>query len=519
LELAGEDGLPEGGRLVRVALLCAWAAIVVVMASRHVFWRDEVRAFTLALQGDNVVDMLKGIHGEGHPAVWYLLLRGAHVLAPVREVLPAVSVAVAAAAVALLLFRSPFRPWVLALILMSGFSLFEYSVIARNYGISMLVLFALAHLYPRHRDKGVVLGLLLALLCNTNVPSALLAAAFLLFWLVDLIGEEGLRWGRRYRLLFLNGAIAAVGALLCFLTVYPTVHDAAQVEVAVATPGRIAHALMVPADSFWLLLPPHIPPAGAVKAALSLILLGSLLGLVRAPGALLSSLLALVGFELFFQLVYPGSYRHQALLIVYLIAMYWLLARGHGGRWPASWRLAGRLGPAAAAGRWLFVILLAIQVVKSADPILQEVRGKPHSRARDLGRLLAREQLLNATVIGDPEILLESLPYYAPNPIYLMRERRFGKVVRFTRHARTRLSLDDILADARSLRARTGRPVVVALKHPLDPTHPFHIREAYVWDFSTDPEQVRRFRAATRPLASFPPAVTDESYDVYLLTS
>jgi hypothetical protein len=255
------------------------------------------------------------------------------------------------------------------------------------------------------------------------------------------------------------------------------------------------------------------------KAALAILLAGSLLGLARSPGALLSSLLAVAGFELFFQLVYPGGYRHQALVLCYLIAMYWLVAKGHGGRWPGHWRFAEGLARPASVGRWLFVVLLAIQVLKSADPLYREAQGRPHSRARDLGRLLVQERLQNAILIADPDILLEPMPYYAPsNPIYLMREQRFGAVPLFTRRARIDLSLDDYLADARALRARTGRPVVILMMHRLRPDRPaFRKREVFVWNFSADPEQTRRFLAATRRLASFGPAVTDESYDVYLL--
>ncbi|HYH63846.1 MAG TPA: hypothetical protein VD866_04040, partial [Urbifossiella sp.] len=47
------------------------------------------------------------------------------------------------------------------------------------------------------------------------------------FWLIELIGEEGVKWGPKYRLFVINATIAAGGALLCFLTVFPTVHDAA----------------------------------------------------------------------------------------------------------------------------------------------------------------------------------------------------------------------------------------------------------------------------------------------------
>ena len=121
-------------------------------------------------------------------------------------------------------------------------------------------------------------------------------------------------------------------------------------------------------------------------------------------------------------------------------------------------------------------------------------------------------------VTGDPEMVLEALPYYAANPIYLMREQRFGAVSRFTRRARLDLSLDDVLNDARTLRARTGRPVAIVLRARLDPSSPpFHIPEALIWTLSGTRDQIGRFLGATRRLARFAPAVSDESYDVYVL--
>src|SRR3954470_12363883 len=103
--------------MLRVLLYAAWCALVLFLAARHVVWRDEVRGLSIALAGDSVPAMLRILHGEGHPALWYLLLRGAHAIVPVRQVLPGVGFAVAAAAMAILAWRAPFRPAILALIL------------------------------------------------------------------------------------------------------------------------------------------------------------------------------------------------------------------------------------------------------------------------------------------------------------------------------------------------------------------------------------------------------------------
>jgi hypothetical protein len=503
----------------RALLFAAWVAITLMLVAQHVFWRDEVRAFSFALQGDNVVDMLRRLHGEGHPAIWYLLLRGAHAIVPVREVLPAVNYLLALAAAALFAFRAPFRLPMIALVLFSSFSLTEYPVAARNYSITVLLLFALAHLYPRYRDRGPAIGLLLALLCNTNVPACLMAAAFLLFWLVELVGEEGLRWNRKYGLFVLNAALAAIGAAICFVTVYPTMHDAAVVHLAGGiTPGTIGRILFLPAYSWWALTPPGLPSTPLVGALFAAVVVGCVFGLVRAPGAFLSSLAVLVTFELLFQLVYyPTSYRHQALYLVYLVTMYWLVEQGRGGRWNGRGRLAAWLPPLGEAGRLIFTFMLALQVLNSAGAI-GSLRRYPFSHARDLAELLKHQGLENAVLIADPDMMLEPMPYYSGNPIYLMREQRWRNYVHFTTKVRQELNPDDFLADARALRARTGRPVVIVFQHRLDPNRPAYRKESVrLWWFSANPDQVRRFFAGTRRLASFGPAVTDESYDVYQL--
>ncbi|MBV9929530.1 MAG: hypothetical protein JO013_01135 [Alphaproteobacteria bacterium] len=506
-------------RALRWLLLALWIGVAGFLAVRHVVWRDEMRALTLALSGENVAAMLRAIHGEGHPAIWYLLLRGAHTLVPVREVLPVAGWLSAAAAAALFVWKAPFRPPTLALILFGAFFVFEFAAIARNYGIGMLALFAVAAAYPRYRDRGIVVGLLLALLCNTNVPCCLLAAMMLGFWLVELVAEEGLAWTRAKRLFLVNAAVATAGAALCFATVFPTVHDAAVID----RPGGIGaaavlRALLVPAPSFWDLASPLAPNSNLAAALFGMVMFGSLLGLVRAPAAFLSALAALLAFELFFQLVYPGYYRHQAIYLCYLVAMYWLVARGRGGRWPARWRVEERFARTAPLGEGLFHLLLALQVATTLSLLATDLRGYPYSRARDLAAFLKREKLDGAVLIMEPDMFAEAIPYYLPEmPIYQMRSQRFGKIVRFTRAVRHALTPDDYLADGRRLRATTGRPVVIAIQHRLRTDRPGRWMELNSWYFSTTPDQVRRFQAGARKIADFGETVSDETYEVYLI--
>lgn len=523
--MQGEGAEPQSGeRATRLFLLALWTALALCLAVQHVPWRDEVRALTIALSGDTVFDMLRNLHGEGHPALWYLLLRGAHAIVPVPQIMPVLGFLIGFAAMAVLALRSPFRPATIALIMFGALCVDEFTVIARNYGMTALVLFAIASLYRRHRDRGFVLGVLLALLCNTNVQAVLIAAALLGFWLVELIAQDGLRWTGRHWHLLGNAGIAAIGVLLCFLQVYPPAHDAAAAGLeGNFTFASIATAIATPANSFSTLLPTllwqiFLTPA-TPKVMLAILLFGAMLGLLHRPAALLSALGLYLALTLFFHLVYPGSYRHQGLFLIHLVTLYWLVANGGGG----SWRWAGLTRSryfqlVVRAGGALFILLLALQMLTMLWRVSLYRGDLPWSRAYDVSQLLEREGLTEAIVMADEDIMVEPLPYYVDNPLYLPRERRFGAVFAFDRHPRNDLTLGDLLDDARDLSERHGRPVVLLLvSRPKLDDPPRRLAMLQTASFSITPDQVRRLQAEGRMLASFGQAATGESYDVYLL--
>ena len=524
-------------RAVSLLLFCAWAFLVAFLASNHVVWRDEVRAYSFALQGHNIFAMLKGLHGEGHPALWYLLIRGGHALFPHPQVLLLISLLVAFAAMLLLVLRSPFSLLTLALLLSSRFAVYEYSVMARNYGIGMLLLFLLAAAYPRHRHRGLLLGALLFLLANTNSHSVLLVGAFLIFWLLDLLWYSSSPCRQVLSNYALNAAIAVFGIILCAVTVLPTINDSGSIgrPHGIAFLLHLIKSLVLPAQSFSNLLIfgslqqvighfslSHQPYLKLFKVLMSALLYGSTLGLVRRPAALLATWTALIGFTLFFNVLYPGLYRHEALWLIFLVTMYWIA--GRDGQQNAS-SLSQRGRPVIRAiqtsGYAMFVILLTLQSydgLRAVVPLMLHVA--PEGRARDLGQLISgTPQLRDAVIVADPDYELEALPYYLPNPTFLMREHRFGNIVHFTTKATLKLSLDDILNCAQQLRAQTGRPVIVLLLDRLDPSAPAQvIPEAYDWELSTTPEQVRRFQASTKLIQSFGPVSdNDETYDVYVV--
>lgn len=496
------------GLRTRGFLYLLWLGLAAFLATRHVVWRDEVRALSFALTGDTTGAMLRNLHGEGHPALWYLILRNAHALWPHPQILVVVAFVIGAAAALIFALRAPFGWPLLALGLFGRFALYEYTVMARNCGISMLILFAIAWAYPRHRDKGWVVGLLLLALCNTNFPSVILAAAFLIFWAIDLHCEAPGRWDRRWLALGIGAALALVGAILCAIVVYVPLADATSVA-ALGHKGLIG-ALVSGGGKFNALVPQEVE--GAATLIMPLLLFGLFWRWRDTPAAWIAGLAATLGLLLVFGFLYAGAYRHQALLFVFLLTLAWLKAEGFGGhRTPGEGKFATAIEPYT---RLAFPALLAFQLLSSVPFVTRALHHMPESRSYELASLLRTPELRDAIVIGDPDYMLESLPYYAPNRIYLLRERRWGDVTRLSKAAKRTVTADDLLDTARRLHAETASPIVLLFADRIYPDGQPQSRGGF-GDFVLTLDGLTRLRAATRPLASFDHVTNgDESYDV-----
>jgi len=486
-------------------LFLSWLLLVAWLFWKHVVWRDEVRAFSLALSGSSVGQMLRNVQGEGHPGLWYLILRALHDVFPTREVLPAAALVIWIAAIALFTWKSPFRTFLVALVLFSLFGAFDYAVIARNYGIAALVMFALAAVYPRVK-RTLWFGLVLAVLANTNVPSTILAGAFLLFRFFEML-TDGKPTIRDWSIFAGNAFLSLVGAFLSFVLVYPPMNEGAvSLNYGHITLISIAAALADGTKGFSNLL------LNAHGLAPPIILWTSCLAFVRRPPALLAALAGLAGLKLFFFFVYPSGYRHEALFVVFLLALAWI---EHESVDRASEDKAWTQR-VALIGRAALLLVLAAQTLDLGKPLLLQAKGLPFSQSANAARLIERPDLKRAIVIADPDLMLEPLPYYIDNPLWFLREERFDRLFFKTSSERQQISLDTILVDAARLNQTYRRPVVILLQTDLDAAKPGAHLTMYRDSTSVSQAAIGRFRRSTRLVARLGPAITDEHYDLYV---
>jgi tetratricopeptide (TPR) repeat protein len=159
---------------------------------------------------------------EGHPALWYLVLKAAIFLHLPYEAIGLLSGGIATMGAWLLLAKSPFPKWLAALLPFTYFLGYQYAVIARSYVLLPLLLFAAAVLEDKKWEWPIRWSLCLLLIGNVCVHAFGVACGLMLVHLLEL--------GRRWRSLDPSSkkrqavalAIWGLGMLLVVVVLWPT---------------------------------------------------------------------------------------------------------------------------------------------------------------------------------------------------------------------------------------------------------------------------------------------------------
>lgn len=497
-----------------LCLLLFWLAIVVGVSSFHEMWRDEVRALSLALSPGSFLGLPAALKNEGHPLVWYLILRLGFQIVHSTLILKFAAITIAFIAIFQFYRFAPFYSWFKVLFLFTFLPLYEYSVMARNYGISMMFFFSIACFYSQRNERPVLVSVLLITLAHTNIHSAILAFFLTAFWFIDLFYEEKrISWPKTGRLMLFFFTLVILGLVLAVLTVLPDKNS-----IVLQGPPLKVRELLV---ALWECVkhpggPYDIIFHGIPGWGRDLLMWIFGIGLLVRPAAAVILIGGIVCVGTFFSIGYAGVLRHQGLVFIFIITIYWIVLREFSHR-QVSGRLLGSIFKSV-----VYVILPAIFLIHIAGSFQKIHRDltQDMSSSKAFGKFIKdNSQFGDAIIIGEPDMRLESLPYYVSNRIYVPREGRFQNFVRLTSRNRQELSLGELLETARSLKVKEKKPVIIALGHfdLLNQNPPYSRYESYNKKFSWTEQELHDFNDSTTKLVEFKQDVENERYEVYLL--
>jgi hypothetical protein len=484
--------------------LALWLFAVVASTLTHELWRDETREYLMAVEIDTFADYFNFAKYDGHPLLWRTILMALHVLVPHPVALQMASLVIGFFTVYLIVKHSPF-PLVFKLLFVFGIVPFSVNTVdARDYGISMLLFFALAIFYSKTERHPLIIGTLLFLEANTNQYGMYMSGLFLAGWIADS-GFDVLK-DKRY---LLAAAIALAGV---FLSYYSTRIDAEDVFIKPEHLARIdwiataVRAFCHPGEFIYFIynFKPFVRDIFVVCLIVGLVVVRPYFGIILLLAVYFFNIVAIA-------IIYPQT-RHQGVLLGFIIMLYWITLHGiQSDKFPGLFKHAKTIFYSV-----LFFILVPFLVheMKINNIIVREEAAVEKSTTQAVGKYLATNgQLENAIIIGSPEYAIEPIAFYSKNKIYLAQEKTLRDFVKFSREFEKPSSLSFLLATAEELNAKYKVPIVIVLGH-FNVTENKTFPTIYRGTFNTD--KIEIFKKKTVKLAEFNKSLGDENFQLFL---
>jgi hypothetical protein len=285
---------------------------------RHEPWFDEAQAWLIARDLD-IISIFKQMAYEGTPALWHLLL-----VPFAKTGLPYTSefilhLIIAVAAVTVFVLYAPFSRITKVLFIFSYYMAYEYSIIARSYGLSILLLFLIATLYGKRFKHPLRYSVLILLLFNTNVHSFFVAASLTILFAWEIY-RSSVQGGRPK----IAALVMCLGGLLSFLQLLSPPDNIYYGIVQEFNPyvpfAAIAHAFF-PFHSATF-MPSNLRIIFIFIAFFIFVVI--IFSLIRKPAALFILLLSFAGLSYVFAFKYPGAVRHHGLILIIVLFTIWI---------------------------------------------------------------------------------------------------------------------------------------------------------------------------------------------------
>ena len=98
--------------ILSVIIIGIWLTAVIFTATKHEFWRDEVRPLSHARTAVSPFDLYRRTQHDGHPILWYLILYIGKSVIDTPIILPVLSIMIAFLAIVVFVLFSPFPFWI-----------------------------------------------------------------------------------------------------------------------------------------------------------------------------------------------------------------------------------------------------------------------------------------------------------------------------------------------------------------------------------------------------------------------
>lgn len=395
-------------------LTLGFLGFFLIQLVHHQLWRDELNAWGLVVASPTLKVLVDYVHNEGHPLLWYLLLWFPARFTVDPVVLKAVEGLVGCGIYFILGLWSPFSRLEKALIFLSYFVIFEYTVLARMYGICLLVMLLYVYRRSKYPEGYIGNALCLGILASADSLGVMLSGALL----GEYAWSQASQWHRSRSAIPWRsiGSAFSLYLLLLSLSVWsglPSRYVSRASSSPIGTYARdgshfavaVTNAVVVPwlpiqhgfVHHYW----PDVDVQLQLFILVPVILFAYYLIFRKQPNLLLLVGIALAESIAFDHLVYEMRVRHFGLTFLAFLAALWLQ------RWNR---------PAVPD---LGKFMLAVNAL-SGLTIAVLLWTRPFSNTPAAVQWLRAHHLQNAVLVGSRDFTVASVAEELNRPIYFL---------------------------------------------------------------------------------------------------
>ncbi len=386
--------------------LFLYLAVNAVLILNHESWRDEAQAWQIARQS-GLKELFEQLKYEGHPCLWYLVLMPFAKLGYPFSGLGFLSLFFMAAAVWLLLAKSPFSPPVKLLSVFGSAFVYFYPVIARSYCLIPPLLAFLALLYPVRREKPVRYGAMLGLLTQTHVLAAALSFSLSAAWLLETVFEwrtaRQNEMGKQGAAVWGGLGISLLSGLFLVWELAGSIGNNASVHVRVSS--SLGANLRQMGEAVWKAMQEFLGMKFDGTGAMVLMVLAAIglaVLLFYAPRETVTLAAAYFIQILIFAYVYPAGIQSSLILVHESIFLLWIILQKDGGR------KFQRIGVQAGLAALLFVSLW------NRAPDIYKDLELPYSSSKGMAACVRQNVPEEAPLIATGDLSAVGLSAYLP---------------------------------------------------------------------------------------------------------
>ncbi len=171
-------------------IILGFTLLSLLLLFNHEPWRDEAQAWLLARDCASIRALIGQMGYEGAPALWHLILYLPAQLGLPYRAMFIIHFLIILTAVVTFMRHAPFSRVQKILFIFGYYALYEYNTIARNYAVSVMLLFFIATMYKNRFERPVIYALLIFLLSNSNVHNLVISMALAGMYLIELAFEK-----------------------------------------------------------------------------------------------------------------------------------------------------------------------------------------------------------------------------------------------------------------------------------------------------------------------------------------